>query len=476
MAHRSSSTKPKNNILIIITALSVGLLGGALAIFNSLYLAVVFIAGLLAPLLLLQFESTLLGLLILRSSLDLLSPYGVPGLYALGLIVVSCFYIVINILTNKIIKVDSFLLFFLGWTILQLTWVISLNFGILGLGNSHFSIAVREWLRILSMVAVYFLVLQLKGKIHPNKLISILFISLAGPLIVGFLQVFLPTSVLPAILLRAPGGSGGADLGAEKLSRIFGTLGHANDFAKFLCLFIGLTLWRFNVEAKKFLWIIFLGLMTFLLISTNSLFSLAMFAIILIFFIFQKLSLKTALAGILIGLVFFGIFVNSPFGKTRLESLENTMLFNPNIDVETSILLHTSFIESNSFNWRIMQWYYLVENWKYYPILGHGLSSDSSLPERYNRAHNDYVRALVEGGILGLSSYLLLLITQFLVLIKYFIRAIPGSPQQLYCFSLISILIASCAAMLTDNVWGSTAFMMTWWMFFNIASWEWEGG
>ena len=100
------------------------------------------------------------------------------------------------------------------------------------------------------------------------------------------------------------------------------------------------------------------------------------------------------------------LFASTDYGRSRLESTINTPLLNPEISINRGILLSES--DHNSFNWRLSHWHTVLKAWEKHPFLGYGLGlSKQSIDSKY-LPHNDYLRALIEGGILGLFSYLVL--------------------------------------------------------------------
>ena len=189
-------------IAAVLGGLSAGFLTGinpfmAIAAFLTIAIVVGFFSN---------FETVILGLLIIRSSLDVLSGYQIPALLAIGLDALAVLYISVSILTRQTIKTDNFWWFFLGWVVLQGMWIILLPLGELGMGSELIAESLREWIRLFSMVMVYLLVMQLKDKIPPQRLISILFLSLVAPLTAAAMQSFLPSSMVPSLLVWNAGG------------------------------------------------------------------------------------------------------------------------------------------------------------------------------------------------------------------------------------------------------------------------------
>jgi O-antigen ligase len=174
---------------------------------------------------------------------------------------------------------------------------------------------------------------------------------------------------------------------------------------------------------------------------------------------------------LLFGLVIV-LFGSTEFGQERLGSLSKTPLGNPDIDIWRAILLSQG--DNNSFNWRLSQWYLELNVWQHYPILGYGLGL--SIPAAANGflPHNDYIRALVEGGMVGLVVFLLFIFAQIMRLVWLIRNAPPGSAQRNLCLVLMAILLALPVAMITENIWSHTMLFLYWHSVLAVAGWDWN--
>ena len=416
-----------------------------------------------------SFEQAVLGLLILRSSLDIFSAQQLPAAFALGLDALTLLYVTVMLLTRQRVRTDGFWWFFAGWVLLQGLWVILLPLGGLGLDGSVLSDSIREWVRIFSWLMSYLLVMQLEERIPPKKVVYALFWALILPIALALLQMVVP-SILPPMFAPAAGDFSGS--GAEGSSRIRGTLGHPNTFVTFLLMFMGLTYWRLNQSKQRWLWLILLGLLAFLYVSTKSLFGLMMLATFIVVLIAPTLSPINLIGGILLFAMVIFLFGSTEFGQERLGSIAETPLGNPDIDIWRAILLSKG--DGNSFNWRIAQWTDLLQQWQHFPILGYGLGISAQVSANGLYAHNDYVRALVEGGIVGLVTFLLFLGAQAVHLIRLFRQAAPGTGQRELCVVLLAILLAIPVGMITENIWSHTTLFFYWWTLFSVAGWNWN--
>lgn len=374
-------------------------------------------------------------------------------------------YIAFLLLDKQKIQLDRFWYFFAGWIALQSLWVILLPLGGLGFDASVLSISIREWVRMFSWLMFYLLIMQFKGRLHPEKIVSALFLSLIAPLIAALLQIVCPPSVLPSFLVFESGYS------VEAGSRINGTLGHPNTFATFVLLFLGLALWKINSYQKRRYWIVLVAVLAFFLVSTNSLTGMMMLVAFMVAYFIPKFNLINLIAGLSLLAIIGFLFVSSDLGQERLQSLYGTPLLNPDIDWSRAVLLQWE--DGNSFNWRIAQWTYLLQSWQKYPIWGYGLGTDSKVSVFDTAAHNDYIRFLVEEGIVGLTTFLAFLLAQFTRLIQLLLAGSPQSPQRNLCSMMLAYFVAMLVGMLTGNILLHTTMFFYWWTLMAIASWDW---
>jgi O-antigen ligase len=409
-----------------------------------------------------NFELSVIGLLIIRSALDPFTEKGLTGAFAIGLSGLTLIYIIVRLLSKKKVQVDSFFCFFAIWIILQGLWVVLLPLGGLGFDGEHISDAIREWVRIFSWLMAYLLTLQLKERVSPEKFINYLLLALAIPLGVAFLQLLVPDRLLPTFLA--------INRNQESL-RINGTLGVANTFATFLVFFTGLTYWKLNNSQKRLPWILLLIVLTFFVVNTKTLVGITMLVVLITSLIIPRLSFTNLIGSTLLIALILGIFLSTDFGQARLESIAQTPLLNPDIDVSRAVLL--SYQDSNSFNWRIAQWTALLNHWKFFQVFGYGLQMTNYLGPMFAWAHNDYIRVLVEEGVVGFSLFLGFLGTQLLRLFKLIVSPLTVKSQKLFCLILFANMLAIMVGMLTENIWSHTALFFYWFSMSAIADWKW---
>ena len=395
-----------------------------------------------------NFEKSILGLLIVRSALDLFTARQIPAIYGVGVEALALLCVVIQILRGGKLHIDKFWFIFMSWTILQGMWLIFMLLGSLGFDSLYLSESLREWVRLLLWPSIYLLVMQLKDKVSPQKVITAMLFSLPFPLLTAIPQL--------------KSGS----------LRISASFAHANAFASFLLLFMGIVWWKLNHCTKTFrwFWIGLLGVLAFFLISTKALFVLMMFLICILVIIVPKISINKLITGSLVFALLIGIFSSSEYGQSRLESIINTPLANPEISVSRGILLSES--DHNSFNWRLSQWNTVLKAWEKHPFLGYGLGMSKEAINSKLLPHNDYIRALAEGGVVGLSTYIGLFGFFLFRAVQMYSTSINSSQKDM-CLVIIAILIATLVGMISENIWSHTVFFFYLSSLMAIADWDW---
>jgi O-antigen ligase len=460
-----------NPLAFVIGMLGIGfgLIVGFLAGMNPIIpvAVVVVVVGIIY--FLTNLQQSVLGLLIIRSSLDIFSAQQIPAVFAIGLDSLVILYIVISIFRRQVIYTDVFWFFLMGWVLFQSLWVILLPLGGLGLDGSFFIESIREWVRLFTWAMVYLIVMQLKNKVHPEVVLSALFFSLFAPSLVALLQTFIP-SILPPLfsgtIVPEPGSV------SEGVSRIRGTFGHPNTFTTFTYLFIGLTYWKINNSQRRWIWIGIMALLVSIYVTTKALFSIMMLAVFMIVLVLPRLNVLTMLGITSLFAGMIALFGSSDFGQKRLESISGTPLLNPDLDVSRAILLSKG--DNNSFNWRLAQWDYLMNASQQSPLLGFGLGLSSYVSTNGLLPHNDYVRAFIEGGQVGFICFLVFLIAQFIQLVKLFLTSPIKSRQRSFCYTLIAIFSGIPVGMITENIWSHTTLFFYWFTLIAIAGWDWQ--
>lgn len=455
-------------VCITFLALGLGLIIGFLAGLSPYILLSVPCVIASSFLLLRHFEYSVIALLILRSAIDSFTEQQLTALFAVSLDCLAILAVSVRLFTRQRIYIDRMWLFFAIWLAVQSLWVVLLPLGGLGMGGWLLSDALREWIRLFSWLMAYLLVMQLQEKLAPQKIINLLFLALLAPLSVALVQIIFP-SILPPVL--SINGVAIASAAIETEVRIRGTIGHPNGLATLLFFFLGLAYWKSRTALKyRFSWLVVLAILAGFYVTAKSLFSLVMLAVFITVIVARRFSLVSMFVGLAFLLLVILLFGSSDFGQARLASISATPLFNPDLDINRAILM--SNWDYNSFNWRLSQWYLLIQRWKEYPWLGYGLGLSLQTAGNGFLPHNDFIRAIIEGGVVGLTTYLALFIAQMLHLFRLFQKT-TGEQKQL-CFILFAMVPAIMMGMVTENIWSHTMLYFYWWTVVAVAGWDWN--
>jgi O-antigen ligase len=452
----------------VLVSAGIGILGVLLAISSPKYFIAALIAATVTTCFVTYFEQTLICLLILRSSLDIFSSQGIPAIYAIGIGFLAVLHVVKIALIKKKIFIDPFLCFFCIWVFFQGLWVLLSAIGALGLGVSYLSVVLPEWIRIFVWFLTYLIVFQLQGSVKPENVVNMLMLSLCVPLLIGGLQVVIPESMLPELIAPKGGVFSARDI-ADAI-RTSGTFGHANAFASYLVLFCGLAFWKIQQSTRKLPWAFLLGIIIFFIVSTKALVGLMMLSCLIVFIALSKISLRSTILSVLALAGIIVLFGSTEFGQERLQLFSQLPYINPDIDTSRAIILRNYV--NNSFYWRVDQWTALIEVWKQSPMWGYGFDTARYLTHLESAAHNDYLRALVDSGIIGLLSFLTFLSALIFTNFNNAFFNFEKTRQQAQLSSvLLGVTFAMLVGMLTENIWSHTALFFYYFAVMSVSGW-----
>lgn len=270
-------------------------------------------------------------------------------------------------------------------------WVLFCSFGLMvtlvQLGTSEFASAIREYVRLVSLFSLFFIVVNLASDSLSRRIL--LWATLAGiviPVIVGAHQSIVGTTIHSI----------------DGMDRIYGTFVHPNSFGMYLAALaiIVLGLWEDRFGGKAGRWALATTLLlaiTFLIVTySRSALGIFLFAVLLWGIRGSRRRKLITLAG-----VFGSSLAVLPFIAWRFADL--------------FVSGDPSTERTNSFVWRLLNYRLLWDRFTDSPVVGFGLRSAgfvnpirTASAEGYERgyaAHNEVVRVLVEQGVLGLLAY-----------------------------------------------------------------------
>jgi len=239
---------------------------------------------------------------------------------------------------------------------------------------------------------------------------------------------------------------------------------------------------------------------SFGLMSHPTILSVKIILILLIFFLFRDLlsgyawiimgifsaisiALTFSRVGWIFGILFIGFYTLS-FAKGAVKGFM--------IAIAAPLLIYTliasgrfddlsttrDFIESgnyqsfrgeqieNSFDWRLVQWYHMINVGFERPFSGHGLASSSHLNQFHLSSHNSFIDIFVDQGYFGLFTLLTFLGTMFAIpyknikYISYNVVDYKGSRLILNTLFLGSILIMSFAMSLFNQLFNMATIVL----------------
>lgn len=307
---------------------------------------------------------------------------------------------------------------------------------------SFISISIQsgiiEWLRLVSIFSVFTLAFLLTdSRKDLNNFINTIIASAIIPSFFALYQFFSKT---------------GLSIPNEGIyNRIFGTFIHPNLLAYFLVIPISLALLKF-ISGKK----------------TKLENNLALF----LFLFFSSVLLLTftrgawlALAGSLLIVAILRYVYLLPFVLASMLLIYLTV-----IPIQNRINGLFDFSSQSSVGWRIELWQDASQIAKEKPLygVGTGAAEIAILDQRGKEMgspspHNDYLKILIENGIIGLISYFLLIFSILLQLNKKY-KKIQKSKYKTLVLAMLAFTVIFYTISFADNIIRNTALQWTYWL------------
>ncbi len=307
-------------------------------------------------------------------------------------------------------------------------------------------VGIRNFLQYLIYFIIYILIVNVLDSRDKNyKMIFTVLLSSLIPLLAGFYQAITASGDLTA----TPG-----------LNRIYATLNHPNPYSYYLmimlifCLTVFFYATSIKYKVSSFALIIPISLSLILTYSRAGwLGSLLGLAIFLLMLLFRDLNFKKLIA--LIGILFVISILIACF---RFQILGR--IFS----------LQTHNLDTLGF--RFAMWGIYLERFMRSPLIGHGLGSSVSIAGEEMGylilPHNDYVRLLVEVGVVGLCSYLAALIS----LVIYFLRKHKRSlfiRGNILSAGVVALTFSVLLVHTSDSLISCDAAISYFWIFIAVA-------
>lgn len=387
--------------------------------------------------------------LVIRSSLDVFSNVSIkmgplnlniPAVLSLFITLMGLSYLGFSmLLTKRKISIDVVSKVFFSGLLFLFLWVLLgyYNFGIYGLVTGF-----REWIRLFSIFMIYILTFQIchVRDFNCNRIINCIFFSLPIPLIVGLYQLFFHKGMM-----------------VSGVHRIYATFAHPNSLALYMVLLIGLTLWKLRFARQKLFWILLLLMELIVVVNTFSINGIIMTGILFVFVFLKQLKKMKKTEIIILGILFLfvgALFSQSKYGQMRIKELKKIRYLSRDI---------TEMRSTSSFNWRVMHWKLLINKWKRKYILGYGLHTSCKFVSPWLAdPHSDYIRYLIETGLLGLIGFMGFFIIIGKRLLKLYKLSSAHSDKFLVVVTM-GIFVSWLIGMFAGNFITVTAFQFYFW-------------
>jgi len=253
--------------------------------------------------------------------------------------------------------------------------------------------SVVDLLRVLAAVAMFVVLEQLiTSRAVLRQVLLAVYLSALFPLAYttfGFLVGHPPSEV------------------KNSLTRITGPFGQSNAFGRYLMLLIifGVALYPHLGKRPRLALGGTLALSSVFLLLTYT---------------------RTAMVGAIIGLLVVGLLQSKRVLIALVVLGVCAVLVVPQLSTRFTSLSTTATGSGNSLGWRLNYWTEVLPLANSNPVTGTGLNTTPYLTEEAKQPHNDFIRAYVETGLIGLGAYLAMLFA----LVALGIRAVRASPLR----------------------------------------------
>jgi putative inorganic carbon (HCO3(-)) transporter len=439
-------TQINSNIILVLGGLN--LLICTLLDVSPIIFLISIIFWILLILIFISVETSLLALIFIRPSIDIIGYLSVPDWPAINLgssvamitIILSLIY-----LYQKRQIVYKTQIPFIKILILLLGVYVGLSFT-----GAAISAGVQESIRVLSFIILYFVgwvyVVNLAKFLD---LVKLIIYSSIIPLIVAYIEYFSGSG-----LYTNPGFE----------NRIAATFGHPNVLAYFSVIILALisSIWlnqnnRINQLEKEIFAIIgILYLIVLLITFTRG----AWFGLMLFLFLMslaqyplKTIKISSIITGLGLTLILTYNFLASP-NILDLKPLDQFPVIN-----RIAGLFNSD--PSDSVIWRLNMWNDAYNKALEKPIIGFGTGSSEIIMEQTRgtfrgslEVHNDYIKIFLEQGIIGFIIYVILILTILATLYYKYIKN-----RDIYILTIATLMTIIYIVSLWDNLLRGTVLM-----------------
>jgi putative inorganic carbon (hco3(-)) transporter len=175
---------------------------------------------------------------------------------------------------------------------------------------------------------------------------------------------------------------------------------------------------------------------------------------------------RTAIVGTVIGLVVVGLIQSKRLLVTLVALSIMTLVLVPQFSTRFTSLADVGpggQPSGNSLAWRVGYWTEVLPLANSNPVTGIGLNSTQLITDEAKQPHNDFIRAYVETGLLGLGAYLAMLIAMVGLGGRGVQASAPGSFERGVAAGFLGCAVAFIAVSTAANVLSSVVLL--WYLF-----------
>jgi putative inorganic carbon (hco3(-)) transporter len=307
------------------------------------------------------------------------------------------------------------------------------------IGAAYPAVGALEAMRILAVVLMFVVLEQMmaEGEQPMRQLLLAIYLSLLFPL-----------------AFTAFGFLTGHPMSEEKggFTRITGPFLASNAFGRYLMLMIifGVAIYPY-LEDKR-LRRLLAGALTL-----SSVFLLLTYT-------------RTAIIGVVLGLLVVGLIQSKRLLFGMVVFAICAMLVVPQLSSRfTGLSSSSSFYgpANNSLTWRFGYWTKVLPLANSNPVTGIGLGMTSRQTDEEKQPHNDFIRAYVETGLIGLGAYVAMLIS----LLTLGRRAVRASPRGSFARGVGAGFLGCAVAFIADSIMANViSSVVTLWYLFAFAA------